>query len=385
MSDNMSARIAGGIAAVAATTLLLAACEYPSMETEQTGYRGTGMEEVKNPRREAAKRDRLQAPEPLPPVQAGGGRAGDVYQNVQVVGDLSITEFNRLMTAMTEWVSPEQGCNYCHIPDNLASDDIYTKVVSRRMMEMTKHINDNWSAHVGDTGVTCYTCHAGQPVPEYVWFKDDGPPQAGGMAARRAGQNIASASVGYSSLPRDPFSAFFVDEPESIRVIPTTALPDGTNPRNIMDTEKTYGLMMHFSDSLGVNCTYCHNSRSFIGWESSPPTRENAWHGIQMVRDLNVDYLVPLEPVYPESQLGPHHRDAPKTNCQTCHQGANQPLYGVSMLADYPELDMIRIRGNGVPDVTRDELEAPAEVPEGAGEDPEQMFDDLAGEGPDGG
>jgi photosynthetic reaction center cytochrome c subunit len=28
----------------------------------------------------------------------------------------------------------------------------------------------------------------------------------------------------------------------------------------------------------------------------------------------------------------------PKANCTTCHQGAYKPLYGASMLADYPEL-----------------------------------------------
>jgi photosynthetic reaction center cytochrome c subunit len=27
-----------------------------------------------------------------------------------------------------------------------------------------------------------------------------------------------------------------------------------------------------------------------------------------------------------------------KANCQTCHQGAFKPMYGVSMLKDYPEL-----------------------------------------------
>ena len=60
---------------------------------------------------------------------------------MQVLGDLSVAEFTRTMASITEWVSPEEGCNYCHIPENLASDDIYTKVVSRRMLQMTQDIN----------------------------------------------------------------------------------------------------------------------------------------------------------------------------------------------------------------------------------------------------
>jgi photosynthetic reaction center cytochrome c subunit len=41
--------------------------------------------------------------------------------------------------------------------------------------------------------------------------------------------------------------------------------------------------------------------------------------------------------VYPAERLG-EMGDAPKANCATCHQGAYKPLYGVSMLAEHPEL-----------------------------------------------
>lgn len=350
---------------VLAAAAVLTACERPPMEVDQIGYRGVGMEQVTNPRLAEAKREANQVPEPLPPVSPGGPRAGDLYENVEVLGDLTIVEFNRLMTALTEWVSPDEGCNYCHVPGNFASEDIYTKVVSRRMLEMTKTINDQWHSHVGDTGVTCYTCHQGKPVPEYVWFEErGGPPQAGGMAASRRGQNLASPAVGSTSLPSDPFSAFLLGD-EEIRIIPTTALPQGTNPRNIMDAEWTYGLMMHFSTSLGVNCTHCHNSRSFFSWDGSPPERTTAWHGIRMARELNQDYLVPLQPVYPDSQLGPHG-DAPKLNCQTCHQGVNQPLYGVSMLQDYPELNAVSRNGpaRGTAAAEADMAPAVSAVPE---------------------
>ncbi len=51
------------------------------------------------------------------------------------------------------------------------------------MLQMTRAINAQWKQHVADTGVTCYTCHRGQPVPAEVWTKNPGGPHAGGMAA----------------------------------------------------------------------------------------------------------------------------------------------------------------------------------------------------------
>jgi photosynthetic reaction center cytochrome c subunit len=121
-----------------------------------------------------------------------------------------------------------------------------------------------------------------------------------------------------------------------IRVNGTTALPSG-NRHSIKQAEWTYGLMTHMSSSLGVNCTYCHNTQSFSSWKNSPPQRATAWYGIRMARDLNTAYMEPLTGVFPEHRLGPT-RDVAKANCTTCHQGAYKPLNGQSMLKDHPEL-----------------------------------------------
>ena len=96
---------------------------------------------------------------PPEPADTEEPYARDVYQNVQVLGDLSIQQFGRLMQSITEWVSPEvenpepgapqRGCNYCHNPENYAEDSVYTKVVARRMLQMTKHINEHWTELVG--------------------------------------------------------------------------------------------------------------------------------------------------------------------------------------------------------------------------------------------
>ena len=321
--------------------LILSACwEAPPVEGEQIGFRGVAMEQVTNPDITEPLIALNQVPTPLPmnPVVEGTPKAGDVYQNVQVLGELSVAEFARTMVSITQWVAPEQGCAYCHQGANFAADDLYTKVVSRRMMQMTQTINSTWSDHVKETGVTCYTCHRGKNVPEYIWFEDDGPAHAAGMSADNYQQNNVATKAGYTSMLSDPLTPYLQGEPEKIRIAHENALPlkNQNNNESMQALERTWSLMMHMSDSLGVNCTYCHNSRNFASWEQSPPARVTAWHGLAMVPAINNEYMTPLQPVYPEHRLGKLN-DAPKANCATCHQGINKPLYGVSMLGDYPE------------------------------------------------
>ncbi len=329
--------IPGAIAALLTIAMLfMAGWERPPIDSVQNGFRGVGMETNYNPRKFEQVVARNQAPPEVYPLElTGGPLAKDIYENVEVLGDLPEEQFLRLMTAITEWVSPEQGCNYCHSDDGFAAENIYTKIVSRRMLQMTQHINADWQDHVVQTGVTCYTCHRGQPVPPAIWFKQPEPERPTGMVGNRAGQNTPSPNVAMASLPYDPFTPFLLED-NNIRAISLTPLPAG-NRRSIKQTEWTYGLMMHMSDSLGVNCSYCHNSRAFYNWEQSPPQRTSAWYGIRMVRALNNDYLVPLGPQYPDNRLGPLG-DAPKANCTTCHYGVYKPLFGAQMAKDYPSL-----------------------------------------------
>jgi photosynthetic reaction center cytochrome c subunit len=141
--------------------------------------------------------------------------------------------------------------------------------------------------------------------------------------------------AGGSSLPFDPFTPF-LEHDKDIRVVSQTALPT-TDHQSIKQTEWTYALMMNFSQSLGVNCTYCHNSRSFTDWDQSTPQRATAWYGIRMVRDLNTTYLDPLHGTFPTARLGVEG-DSPKVNCATCHNGIYKPLFGVGMAKGFPEL-----------------------------------------------
>jgi photosynthetic reaction center cytochrome c subunit len=308
----------------------------PPVESTQVGYRGTGAFVIHSASVEKAKMAANVAPPPSYDPDPKGPRAKEIYPNLQVLGDLSEDQLNRLMASMAEWVAPNEGCTYCHNPENMADYSKYQIQVARRMLVMTRAINTDWKQHVGQVGVTCYTCHRGNPVPQNIWFKDVGPvgPQVGnsGWVGWNNGQNAVARNADFTSLPYDALSEFLLaDRP--IRVHTLTALPSG-NKAGIMDTEHTYALMVHMSQSLGVGCVFCHSTRAFNAWDESPPQRVTAFYGIRMTRALNKDYLVPLTKVFPADRLGVSG-DAPKVGCSTCHAGVNKPLYGANMLKDY--------------------------------------------------
>ena len=326
--------------------LLLASAAWVSgcdrADSVQRGNRGTGMLQIYDNGYAAKAVDANQIPEaePVDEPDPEAPMVGEVHKNVQVLKDLNVLEFSRLMQAMSTWVAPEQGCEFCHNPNNLASDEKYPKVVARRMLQMTRDINTKWSTHVAGTGVTCWTCHRGQAVPSGDWFRHPGEGDAmQNVMGNRVQQNVAGvATVGNSSLPYDPLSTYLNTEEPNIRVQGTSALQTG-NRQSIRQAEFTYGLMIYMSQSLGVNCTYCHNTRALAAWDQSTPQRATAWYGIRMVRDLNVNYLNPIAPLLPKHRLSAEG-DGPKVGCQTCHKGSYKPLFGQSMLGEggHPEL-----------------------------------------------
>jgi photosynthetic reaction center cytochrome c subunit len=322
----------------AVSVVLLAGCERPPVDEKQTGFRGTGMVQIDNPRTQAALKASNVPPPTTPAVAGDAPLAKDVYQNVQVLTDLNVNEFIHQMTAQANWIAPNEQCVYCHNVENFASDEKYTKVVARRMIQMTRDINMNYKQHVADTGVTCYTCHRGKAIPDNVWFVNPGTPGSG-LTPGDSGQNRPARNVNLTSLPYDPYTVYLLND-NIARVIGQTALPTG-NTADIKQTEDVYAMMVHTSQALGVNCTYCHNTRSFKEWPQSRPQRVTAWHAIRMTKSMNQQYMVPLTDTFPDSRLGPTG-DVAKINCTTCHQGQPKPLNGVSMLPNHPELARIK-------------------------------------------
>ena len=363
-----------GLAFLAGLTLVVALVllvrERPQIATAQKGFRGTGMAQIDSVAEQQANAALNAAPEIARParVRDNAPLAGATYKNVQVLGELTIGEFGRTMNAITAWVAPKQSCAHCHVEGNFASDDKYTKIVARRMIQMVRHLNADWQTHVANTGVTCYTCHRGNPIPANVWFRPAPPDHANNLLFNRSGQNAPAKSAGLTSLPGDPFSDFLwqTGTQNNVRVNSPTALPTqaGGQRATLLQTEHTYGLMVHVSKSLGVNCTFCHNTRAFASWPQSPIQRTTAWHGIRMVRDLNSAYLDPLTPHFPAvpvGRLGPSG-DAAKIHCATCHQGANKPLYGAQTARYYPAL-WLRPQPDAARPVAAPAGDAPASAP----------------------
>jgi photosynthetic reaction center cytochrome c subunit len=333
-------RIAALSVAFLGTAVLTGCWERPPVDSYQRGFRGTAMVELNNPRDVPKQLAANAVPEVVPPIADGGPPASSIYKNVQVLGGVSVGEFTRTMVSITNWVAPKEGCNYCHkAGEGFEADTLYTKVVARKMLQMTQAINVDNQAHVGATGVTCYTCHRGQNIPSNVWFTPPAAKTASRMVGGDGLQNKVATDVGLSSLPADGLTPFLSQAME-IRTAGTTALPMRGETRNLhttKQTEWTYSLMVHMSEGLGVNCTYCHNTQSFSSWRSSTPQRVTAWHGIRMARNLNNEYMEPLTPVFPANRKGAGG-DVAKVNCATCHAGAYKPLFGAQMAKDFPAL-----------------------------------------------
>ncbi|EPX76001.1 photosynthetic reaction center cytochrome PufC [Salipiger mucosus] len=335
-----------GVAVVAATALVALGQPWAT-DSLQTGPRGTGMMVTEFEADLATPDPTIEAifPDPPYPPEEGEELAGDIYQNVQVLGGLTDANFNRVMGAMTRWVAPEQGCAYCHGdggPETYGEDALYTKVVARRMLQMTQSINEGWDGHVNankQVGVTCYTCHRGQNVPSDIWFINTPTVQAAeGWAAV---QNRVTPLSSYTSLPSDALEAYLLDD-QVIGVHDldsrVAGVPGQDGYASIQKAERTYGLMNYVANSLGVNCTFCHNTRAFYDGAQVTPQWSTESLGIQMVREINNDHLLPLKDQLPPERLGPQHADMPKVGCRTCHKGYQQPLQGTNVIGDWPEL-----------------------------------------------
>ena len=90
---------------------------------------------------------------------------------VKVLTGLLAPDFQEEMNHMVQAVGGR--CNTCHVRGNFASDENPKKVTARRMLAMTKTINQQFfPEHKTKPGesvlgrVTCYTCHQGETTPK---------------------------------------------------------------------------------------------------------------------------------------------------------------------------------------------------------------------------
>ena len=221
---------AGALLAIA--SFVGAGWDAPPVASEQIGYRGTGMYHHRDVETEAALKVANVVPAAPWEADPSGDKAKTLYKNVQVLGELSDDQFNQFMASITEWVAPEAGCNYCHNPENMASDEIYQKVVARRMIQMTQAINVDWKPHVAATGVTCYTCHRGKGVPAATWTYSLDPKPAANMTQNRQGQNVVASFAGNTSLTQNALKDYLLRS-ASIRPRPCRPTPTRLERRKL--------------------------------------------------------------------------------------------------------------------------------------------------------
>ncbi|GAA5076080.1 photosynthetic reaction center cytochrome PufC [Roseibacterium beibuensis] len=282
--------------------------------------------------------------EPVVPTE-GAETAGAAIDGAEpLLADLSVDNYNRLIEAMRSWTG---------IPDLLEPGlENYQTTVARRMIQMTQNINQNWAAHVqvnAEVGVTCYTCHRGQPVPNNIWYRVS--PVNESVAGWSANQNRVTMVSNFTSLPSDYLEHYLLENDEgSYNIIAIHDLASRVQQQPgdplIQQAERTYGFMNYIANSLGVNCTFCHNTRAFYDAAQVTPQWATATLGIAMVQEIIADYLLPLQEVLPEERLGPVYADMPLAACRTCHQGEQQPLNGLNVIRNWPELAVV----DGEPD-----------------------------------
>ena len=90
---------------------------------------------------------------------------------VKVLTGLTVPEFEAEMQLMTQALGAS--CGTCHVPRNFASENNPRKLVARRMLEITKAINQQFFSDYepadGESRlgrVTCFTCHQGELRPK---------------------------------------------------------------------------------------------------------------------------------------------------------------------------------------------------------------------------
>ena len=335
-----------GAVAVAAVVVSVPDWHRPGYHGTQMAFRGTQSIQFES-RAEKVPINAI-VPEALPAAAEGGPKATAQYKNVKVLTDVSAAEFMRLQQAITNWVSPKEGCAFCHDTKDFSSDVKPQKLAARKMLEMTRYINSAWATHVNPAGVTCYTCHRGQAVPAEVWWPRIPAPIKQAVDHSEPWNEAADTVTKF--FPNAGFAEYYLQD-NPIAAQSTTAMRTHDVADYIV-VKRVYEMMMQMSLQVGVNCGYCHNSRAFESWAESTPMRWTGYYALRFIRDLNRNYLLPLAqvipqqrilvhstamPVIPDNQRGQQPGNALLT-CGTCHYRLPQPLNGANMVKDYPGL-----------------------------------------------
>jgi photosynthetic reaction center cytochrome c subunit len=309
---------------------------------------------------------------------AAGVQAGQAWVqqypntvNVQVLTGMSSAQ---IWTYMQQYVSGGLGvgCQYCHNLENFASDEYPQKIAARNMLRLVNDVNrefmvglPNWRGNY----VQCATCHNNQPnnLEGFgVQFVNSVPPinvtvdplDANGQAildpalkpAPLQQQIDLKNAVLYYIYNYQVWKPYDPSDPESGRGSLALTYDGGRTQDQVTINQN---VMNYQAWSLGVGCTFCHNSRNFVAYETDP-AGDNVLNPVYGYNKLKAQRMMQLTTwlaanwtqygAQPKAEI-PTDSAAASTlsyqvlgdgqlynvpGCYTCHQGNSIPLAAVN-------------------------------------------------------
>ncbi|MEZ4591160.1 MAG: photosynthetic reaction center cytochrome c subunit family protein [Chloroflexota bacterium] len=224
-------------------------------------------------------------------------------QNVQVLTGMTTSE---IWSFMTTYVAGglKVDCTYCHNVANFGADgaEIGDDVVAARKdnarlhLQMVADLNQNWLTQLADiegkqpsgAQIICATCHLAEPLP-VAWP-----------------ENLHALPDDYR-LPLDNLDVLLVT---------------GNLDVSLDAVQYNQHTMYHMSESLGVGCTHCHNSRYFPDWNQ--PAKYYALTMLQMSQYIRENYQDSMNGQEP--------------SCYLCHRNEVRPPGAVQAEVFLPDV-----------------------------------------------
>lgn len=133
---------------------------------------------------------------------------------------------------------------------------------------------------------------------------------------------LAAAAAVVTAAAGAPAQEFqWPDEPENLEVLPDTIGPDGLR-----------STMNHFTDALGVQCSFCHVGEGDLSEHDfasdDEEHKESARVMMRMVEAINTEHLEQLEHEHGEGGAAHGGYTLPpdgEVTCVTCHRGSAHP------------------------------------------------------------
>lgn len=298
-------------------------------------------------------------------VQAGQAwvQANPNTVNVQVLAGMSSAQ---IWTYMQQYVSGGLGvgCQYCHDLNNFAADTYPQKIAARNMLYLVGDLNANYVVDLPNwrgNYVQCATCHNNQPnnlETVGLQFINSVPPiditvdplDANGQAITDPALKPAEIqnplklqdAILYYIYNYQVWKPFDPADPESGRGSLALTYEGGRTQEQVTINQN---VMNYQAWSLGVGCTYCHNSRNFTAYELNAPSNlVNAASGYNKLKAQQMmlmttwlqanwaTYGAIAKDAVPSALEGGASKYSYRTiggqiynvpGCYTCHQGYN--------------------------------------------------------------